>query len=129
MNDDSMNNQPIDLSSLDPMRDAARFDAVANAIAHDAMAARAGRPAQAADLLSELAGWARPALAAAAIVLAVAVSTLAVTRVRSPAARSVASATDVLGIPRELMDLVHSQRTPSLMQIDQALASADRFGQ
>jgi hypothetical protein len=127
MNDDPMTDLPIDLSSLDPTRDRARLDALARAISQDAMAARARRSSRPTDLLSELAGWMRPALAAAAIVLTAAVSTLAVTR--RPATRSVASAADVLGIPRELMDLLHSTRTPSLMQIDEALASAGRVGQ
>ena len=127
MNDDSMDNHPIDFSSLDPTRDAARLGDLARTIARDAMAARVQRSVRSTDLLSELAGWMRPALAAAAIVLAVAISTLVVSRV--PSTRSVASATDVLGIPRELMDLVHSPRTPSLTQIDEALASAGRAGQ
>jgi hypothetical protein len=43
-------------------------------------------------------------------------------------ATRVASATDVLGIPRSVMDLLQSPRTPSLAQIDQALAQADGAG-
>jgi len=127
MNDDSMNDRPIDFSLLDPTRDTVRLDEIAQTIARDAMIARAQRSARPTDLLSVLAGWMRPALAAAAIVLAVAISTLVMSRM--PSTRSVASATDVLGIPRELMDLVHSARTPSLTQIDEALASAGRAGQ
>jgi hypothetical protein len=127
MDDDSMNNRPIDFSSLDPTRDSARLNEIARTIARDAMTARAQRSTRRTDLLSELAGWMRPALAAAAIVLAVAISALVLSRVPSP--RSIASATDVLGIPRELMDLVHSPRTPSLTQIDEALASTGRAGQ
>lgn len=128
MNDDSMNDdRPIDFSSLDPVREFARFDTVAREIARDAMAARARRSSRPLDVLSELAAWTRPALAAAAVVLGVAVSTLVL--YRGAPARSVANATDVLGIPRELMDLVHSPRTPSLTQIDQALASGARGGQ
>jgi hypothetical protein len=127
MNDDPMNDQPIDFSSLDPTRDSARLEALAGAIARDAMAARAHRSTRSSDFLSELTAWTRPALAAAAIVLAVAISMLVITR--APATRAVANATDVLGIPPELMDLVHSPRTPSLTQIDEALASAGRAGQ
>jgi hypothetical protein len=127
MDDDSINDRPIDFSSLDPTRDSTHLNEIARAIARDAMAARAQRSARPTDLLSELAGWMRPVLAAAAIVLAVAISTLVVSR--RPSTRSVASATDILGIPRELMDLVHSPRTPSLAQIDEALATVGRAGQ
>ena len=126
MNDDSLHGDPIDFSLLDPVRDAARFRAITGAIAHDAMKARARRRAAAPDIVAELTAWARPALVAAAIVLAVAIPTLA--RIGRPAAASpsVASATDVMGIPRQLMDLLRSPRTPSLMQIDAALASGGR---
>jgi hypothetical protein len=124
MNDDSAHDDPIDLSPLDPTRDAARFAALASSIARDAMLARTRKAAaQPRDLLAELTAWWRPALAAAAIVLGVALPMLG----RAPAAPSklpaIASATDVLGIPRELMDLLASPRTPSLFQIDNALAS------
>ena len=129
MNDDSVDGAPLDFSSLDPTVDAAHVDAMVRAIARDAMVARAHRSIRPTDMLSELAGWMRPALAAAAIVLAVSISTLAVRRAPPAAGRSVASATDILGIPRELMDLIHSPRTPSLMQIDEALSSTGRAGQ
>jgi hypothetical protein len=126
MNDGSLHDDPIDFSPLDPARDAARFRAVTGAIAQDAMSARARRRAAPADLVVALSGWARPALLAAAIVLAVAIPTLV--RVGRPASASpsAASATDVMGIPRQLMDLLRSPRTPSLMQIDAALASGGR---
>jgi len=127
MNDDSINDRPIDFSSLDPTRDSTHLNEIAQTIARDAMAARARRSPRPTDMLSELAGWMRPVLAAAAIVLAVAISTLVMSR--RPSTRSVASATDILGIPPELMDLVHSTRTPSLAQIDEALATVGRAGQ
>jgi hypothetical protein len=128
MNDDSMHGDPIDLSPLDPTRDAARFRAITDAITRDAMSARARLRASPPDLFAELTGWARPALLAAAIVLAVAIPTLARSHPAGWSRTSVASATDVMGIPRELIDLLRSPRTPSLMQIDEALASAGRFG-
>jgi hypothetical protein len=131
MNDDSNDNEkqgdPIDLSPLDPTR-SARFDAIASGITRDAMAARANRGTAPPDLLAELARWARPALAAAAVVLAVAISTLARLHRRpqgwvaklSPAA----SAMDVMGIPKPLVELMRSPETPSLTQINEALAPA-----
>jgi hypothetical protein len=114
----------IDLSALDPTKDAARFSALSATIARDAMAARARRAATP-DLLAELGRWSLPALIAAAIVLAVSLPPL----VRTPAtasARTIASATDVLGIPQPLVDLMRSPRTPSLWQIDAALSGVDR---
>jgi hypothetical protein len=124
MNDDARHDDPIDFSALDPARDAARFRAITGAIAQDVMSARARRRATAPDLVAELAGWTRPALLAAAIVLAVAIPTVA--RIGRPSASGSASATDVMGIPHELMDLLRSPRTPSLTQIDAALASGGR---
>jgi hypothetical protein len=123
MNDDSVHDDPIDLSPLDPTRDAARFTALASSIARDAMLARMRKAAQPPDLLAELTAWWRPALAAAAIVLGVALPMLGRALVAPTKPPAIASATDVLGIPRELMDLLASPRMPSLFQIDNALAS------
>jgi hypothetical protein len=123
-----MDNDPLDLSALDPTRDAAHFRALTSAIARDAMQGRARRLASPRDILGELAAWARPTLAAAAVVLVVAASVLVRSRSAVPA-RPVASATDVLGIPQPLMDLMHSTRPPTIVQISQALASVDGAGQ
>ena len=62
-----MNDESVDLSALDPTRDRTRFDAIASAIAHEAMAARARYEPR--DLLGGIAGWMRPALLAAGIVV------------------------------------------------------------
>src|SRR5215475_2469938 len=120
MNDDSNDNEkqgdPIDLSPLDPTR-SARFDAIASAITQSAMAARARRGAAPPDLLSELAAWTRPALVAAAVVLAVAIPVLARShqRPRGWVAQmsGVASPMDVMGIPQPLVELMRSPATPS----------------
>lgn len=126
MNDDSLHDDPIDLSPLDATRDAPRFAALTSSIARDAMLARARRAAAPPDLLAELTTWWRPALAAAAIVLGIALPMLERAGVAPAKAPAIASATDVMGIPRELMDLLQSPRTPSLTQIDNALASVGR---
>lgn len=123
MTDNSMNDDPIDFTALDPTRNATRFNAVTGSIARDAMRARAVRAGAPLDVLSELSRWTTPALLAAALVIAVAISTLARVRLGSPRQTMAVSATDIMGIPPQLMDLVHSPRTPSLTQIDQALAS------
>ena len=125
---DSMNDQPIDFSPLDPTRDTARFDAVAGAISRNAMQARAYRAATRYDVFAQLTSWSRPALIAAAVVLAVAAALLVRSRNGAPARTTVASATDVLGIPQPLMELLGSSRTPTLTQIDQALASVGGAG-
>ena len=125
---DSMNDQPIDFTPLDPTRETARFDAVAGAISRDAMQARAYRAATRYDVFAQLTRWSRPALIAAAVVVAAAAASLMRSRNAAPARISVASGTDVLGIPQPLMELLRSSRTPSLTQIDQALASVDGAG-
>jgi len=127
MNDDSKQGDPIDLSPLDPTR-SSRFDAIASGITRDAMAARARRGAAPPDLLAALAAWTRPALVAAAVVLAVAIPVLARSRQRPRGwvaqMSGVASAMDVMGIPQPLVELMHSAETPSLTQINEALAPA-----
>lgn len=128
MTDDSMDDRPIDFSSLDPTRDATRFGAMTGAITRDAMAARARRAASPPGVLAELVAWSRPALLAAAIVLAVAIPTVAYSPRGAASPAPVASATDVMGIPRRLTDLLRSSQTPSLEQLHEALASADGGG-
>jgi hypothetical protein len=59
-----MDDDRIDFSSLDPSQDAARWEALADAVAGRAIAAR-GRSA---TLPDQLAAWWRPALAAAAVI-------------------------------------------------------------
>ncbi len=116
-----MNDEPINLSLLDPTRKP-RFNAMAGAIARDAMAARAARPSSGADMLGSIAAWMRPALLAAGIVLAIAIPALARLRApRVPVER--VSAMEVLGIPRELTDLLRSSQTPTLAELHDALAT------
>jgi|SRR5215831_2526542 len=127
MNDDSKQGDPIDLSPLDPTR-SSRFDAIASGITRDAMAARARRGAAPPDLLAALAAWTRPALVAAAVVLAVAIPMLARSHQRPQGwvaqMSSAASAMDVMGIPQPLVELMRSPETPSLTQINEALTPA-----
>ena len=116
-----MNDERIDLSSLDPTREP-RFSAVAGSIARDAMAARAARAGVGSDVLGSIAAWMRPALLAAGIILAIAIPALA--RLRAPIAPvERASAMDVLGIPRELTELLHSTEAPTLAELHDALAT------
>jgi hypothetical protein len=76
MADDEIPSLPpaVDLSALDPRREAARLDAAVRSITREALAGRASRRRPA--LLGELAGMLRPVLAAAAVITLIAVPTL-----------------------------------------------------
>ena len=120
-----MNDEPVDLSPLDPTRDSARFNATVRAIASAAMDARSARAIKRADIFTDLASWS----------LARAVGGRARARCRHPGidvranaigdrTRSGCRRTDVLGIPRELTDLLSSRQPVSLTDLHAALASA-----
>jgi hypothetical protein len=110
-----------DLSSLDPTRNRARFDAMASRLAADAIAARRAR---ASDPLGELVPWMRPALAAALLIAAA--SALALVRM-SPADRSPAggaASADAIGIPPRIAEWVSTNYVPSPLELVAALGSA-----
>jgi len=117
-----MDDRPIDLTALDPTRDPS-FDTRSRRIAADAMAARraAPRPLRL-DVFGELAGWSRPLLAAAAVILAVTVPTLSyMSGAKAPRARG-ATTSELLGIPAKLVDLASSGQAPTVTQLADALA-------
>lgn len=118
-----MDDESMDFSALDPTRDA-RFPALSSAIARDAMAARAGRDAMRrnADTLGDVGALMRPALLAAAIVLAVALPALAWQRSANRTLARGATATEVMGIPREVTDLLRTPQTTTLADLHAALA-------
>jgi hypothetical protein len=120
-----MNDESVDLSALDPTRDSARFNATVRAIASAAMDARSGRAIKRPDVFTHLASWSLPALLAAGLVLSVAIPALMSARTRSSTNAQRASATEVLGIPRELTELLSSRRPVSLADLHAALASAN----
>ena len=122
MNDESQNDEPLNLEALRPGIDAARFDAIVGTIVQDAMAARSNRAPH--GIARELLAWARPALLAAAIVLAIALPAVALTssyRRASVARATPLPATDALGIPRQLAVILHSSRDPSLAELHDAV--------
>ena len=121
MNDDVGHEPPVDLRALDPARDSAHLVALVGAITADAMAARRAA-AERAGVLAELAGWSRPALAAAALVLAVSLPTL--WRARAHPAPAPLPSTDTMGIPRELALILHSPRTPTIAELHEAVLGA-----
>lgn len=113
----------FDLSALDPSRDSA-FEARVTRVASDAMDAReqlrAAAWAEPSGVVSALTSWARPTMLAAGILLAIALGTL----VRTSGSAAVAPASsDALGLPGPLLDILHSTRQPSLVELDVALAA------
>jgi hypothetical protein len=118
-----MNDESVDLSALDPTRDSARFNATVRAIARAAMDARSARAIERADVFTDLASWSLPALLAAGLVLSVSIPALMSARTPWSTNAQRASATEVLGIPRELTELLSSRRPVSLTDLHAALAS------
>lgn len=101
----------VDLSPLDPTRDAGALDARVRAIMADAVI-RTRR-----DLYTQLAGWLTPTLVAASIVIAVASISIA----RYGGAARPGSTAESLGIPRTLIELARSESSPGIVQLSEAL--------
>jgi len=119
-----MNDQRLDLSSLDPTRNSARFHALTAAIIRDAVAARARD--ERTNLSASITSWMRPTLLAAAIVLAIAIPALATMNSSVALPATPVTATEIMGIPRELTRLLQSPDTPTLTQLHNALAPVAR---
>ena len=95
---------PINFGALDPTADAS-FDARIAAIVHDAAI-----PARA-DLLTQVSGWVRPALAAAAVIAALSAIPLLSRSAPAPSpAATGASAAEILGIPAPVARIARAQR-------------------
>ena len=103
--------EKIDLSSLDPTRDSERFTAIARSIARDAIAVRE-RERGTRSLFAPVIARSRLTLAAAAAVMLVAGSTLAIVPASAPtaAADSPGSLAESAGIPASLVDLATTGR-------------------
>lgn len=113
---------PIDLSALDPTRDAARFDDVVRSIARAAKESApvySGPLFETDDALDRVARWWPATLAAAALIIAVSIPRL----IASSERRAPASAMDVLGIPPGLTDVLRSRETPSMSDLMSALTT------
>lgn len=106
-----MNEDPLDLSPLDPTRDPT-FDERVSAVVR---AARVGASPAVSDYLSR---WTRPALAAAAVIAALSVIPL-VRQTRAPAAGTTA---EILGVPPGLVAIARSGASPGVADL------ADAFG-
>jgi hypothetical protein len=107
---------PVDLTSLDPRLDAGRLDLLTRTIVRDGMAARRGmavarRPR---DAMAHVARWSMPILAAAAVVVAAAIPTLAWSaRYLSTAGPTQQASTDRFGIPEPIIALTRAGRDPT----------------
>jgi hypothetical protein len=116
-----MDHEQLDLSALDRFADPARLDAAVRGVMASSapMLARrgAGRP-----MLSLLAVWARPALAAAAVVAAVSVTSLVAPmgRASTPSAPPV-SVAEALSLPSPVSDWVAEEREPTASDLILAL--------
>lgn len=107
---------PVDLTPIDPRLDRQRFDALAQAIVRDGMTARRAaavslRPHGA---VAHVARWSMPILAAAAVVVAAAIPTLAWSaRSLSSAGAGPSATIDRLGLPAPIVALTRSDRDPT----------------
>jgi len=104
-----MNDDPLDLSPIDPTRDTERFEQMVAAIRFRSEAVfvrRRRRP----TILDGVAGWWTPALAAAAVIAAAsAVSWI----VALPASAQQSVLAEATGVPAAVADWAQTDATPS----------------
>jgi hypothetical protein len=105
-----MNEDPLDLSPLDPTHDPS-FDTRVSAIV---LTARFGASPAVADYLAQ---WTRPALAAAAVIAALSVIPLVGQR-RVPTGGTTA---EILGVPPGLVAIARSATPPGVADLAEAL--------
>jgi len=105
-----MNDEPVDLSALDPTRDPS-FGQRVSAIVGEA---RVGKAPAVTDYLSS---WTRPALAAAAVIAAMSAIPL-LRRNPVPAGGTMA---EILGVPPGLVAIARSSQSPGVTDLAEAL--------
>lgn len=106
-----MKPQRLDLSLLDPQRDQLGYERLVRRIM-DAARPELARRATSSTALAAVAGWARPALAAATIVAATAAGAMA-TMARRAAEPAEASVVEALGVPAPAADWLNEGRSPT----------------
>lgn len=107
---------PVDLTPIDPLLDRDRFDMLARTIVRDGMSARRAAPvhSRAPGAMAAVARWSMPILAAAAVVVAAAVPTLAWSGRNLSSAGSSSQATmDRFGFPAPILALTRSGSDPT----------------
>ncbi|HVT40578.1 MAG TPA: hypothetical protein VHE78_16160 [Gemmatimonadaceae bacterium] len=112
----------VSLARLDPIRDSARFEATVRSIVTGAMSGRArlrraGKSAVAGQrsVFTPLAAWIRPALAAAAAIVALAGTTLLL--VPTPAVAAPRSLAESAGIPAPIVEWATTNHSPSATEL------------
>ena len=105
-----MEPERIDLSALDPAADQLAYERMVRRIM-DAAAPELARRARDTGPLALVVGWARPTLAAAAIIAALAAGALLSTDRPEPATSS-ASVVEALGVPFPAADWLEAGRQP-----------------
>jgi hypothetical protein len=126
MNDqDPSSEAPIDLTPLDPLVDVRRFDALASRIVRDGMHARRGTTIalRSPSVMADVARWSMPVLAAAALVVAAAIPTLAVFARRLSSADAPSGQIDRLGFPAPILALTRSGSDPTPAEVIAAFDS------
>jgi hypothetical protein len=106
----------VDLTPIDPLLDRDRFDVLARTIVRDGMTARraAIERLRAPGAMAAVARWSMPILAAAAVVVAAAVPTLAWSgRSLSSAGTSSQATMDRFGLPAPILALTRSGSDPT----------------
>lgn len=106
-----MENGRLDLSPLDPTEDRLGYERLVRRIM-DAAAPELRRRAAGGNPLAILAAWARPTLAAAAVIALVAIGALVATD-RVGAAEDEASVAEALGLPTEAAGWLSDGRAPT----------------
>lgn len=107
-----METERVDLSALDPTRDRIGYERLVRRIL-EAAAPELARRRATANPLVQLAAWARPALAAAAVIALVALGTLAVTTRYETVQDPAGSIADALGVPAPAADWLTEGRAPT----------------
>jgi hypothetical protein len=111
-----MTDDPIDLSSLDPRTDR-DHDLRVSRIVADGLAARRVRAAAPESVLGQLERWWRPALVAAALILAVSIPTAIRSGRDLAGVSAVAFPPDRWGLPATVARLVQSDQAPTVIDI------------
>ena len=112
-----MIDDPIDFSPLDPLRDPLALEARVAAIARAAVI-----PPEP-DLVAALTAWARPALAAAAVIASIAIYSV----VHQPPPRRVTTA-EILGVPPAVVELARLNALPGVVDLAEALNAESAHG-
>lgn len=113
-----MDRERIDLSPLDPARDERGREGLVAGIMAEAAPELARRSARRRSVAAALAGWARPALAAALLLLAISAAVLGTAEpLEAPDAPTVAGILEAPELPEPLTALLREEQPPSVAEL------------